>query len=159
MSKLLENTVFEKIRIGDSAELKRTLTKKDIQLFAHVSGDVNPAHLDVEYAEQGIFHKVVAHGMWTASLISTVLGTEFPGPGTIYLSQSLKFQRPVAIGDEILVRVTVVKKFVRKPIIILACKCTNQKEAVVLTGYAKVLAPTVAVKRKAIKLPNIKIED
>jgi acyl dehydratase len=151
----LENIIFDKIRIGDSATLTRKLTQKDILLFALVSGDINPAHLDVEYAEQGIFHKIVAHGIWTAALISTVLGTKFPGPGTIYLSQSLKFQRPVAVSDKITVKVTVVKKFIRKPILVLMCKCTNQQDAVVLTGYAKVLAPTVKVKRKAIKLPKI----
>ena len=151
----LENTTFDQIRVGDSSTLVRVLTQKDIELFAVVSGDVNPAHLDVEYAKEGIFHKVVAHGMWTASLISTVLGTQFPGPGTIYLGQTLKFHRPVGIGDEITVKIVVIKKYIRKPVLIFLCKCTNQKDVVVLTGYAKVMAPTVKVKRKRIALPKV----
>lgn len=82
----IENRTFDELRVGDSASLTRTLTRKDIQLFAVMSGDVNPAHLDDEYARSDMFHKVIAHGMWSGALISTVLGTQLPGPGTIYLA-------------------------------------------------------------------------
>ena len=95
----LENKTFDEIQVGDSDSLTRTLTEKDIQLFAILSGDINPAHVDVEYAQSDLFHKIVGHGMWRAALISTVLGTQLPGPGTIYVGQTVRFRKPVAIGD------------------------------------------------------------
>ncbi|MDB5884343.1 MAG: Phosphate butyryltransferase [Polaromonas sp.] len=87
----LENHPFADIRVGDGASLTRLVTQRDIQLFAAVSGDVNPAHVDALYARSSGFHKIIAHGMLGGSLISSVLGTQFPGPGTIYLGQTLKF--------------------------------------------------------------------
>ena len=106
----IENKTFDEIRLGDTASLVRTLTHKDIEVFAIMSGDVNPAHVDETFAKSDMFHKVVAHGMWGAALISTVLGTELPGPGTIYNDQSLHFGRPVGLGDTITVSVIVAKK-------------------------------------------------
>ena len=85
----LENRTFDEIQIGDSACLSRMLTEKDIQVFAIMSGDINPAHVDAEYAQSDMFHKIIGHGMWGGALISTVLGTELPGPGTIYVSRRL----------------------------------------------------------------------
>ena len=102
----LENFPYDEIDVGDSAFIQRTLTMADIQAFAAVSGDTNPAHLDPEYANDTLFHGVIGHGMWGGSLISTVLGTVFPGPGTIYLEQSLRFSRPVRVGDSLTVTVT-----------------------------------------------------
>ena len=99
MTETIRNRTFDEIAVGDSASLRRTLTKADIELFAAMSGDVNPAHVDEQYARSGMFHHVVAHGMWGGSLISTLLGTELPGPGTIYLGQDLRFRHPVALGD------------------------------------------------------------
>ena len=99
----IENRTFEEIAVGETASLIRVLTKDDILLFAAVSGDVNPAHVDEEFARSDMFQKIIAHGMWGAALISTVLGTTLPGPGTIYLGQTLRFRRPVAVGDEITV--------------------------------------------------------
>ena len=78
----IENRTFDELKIGDSAQIKRTLTPKDIELFSIMSGDVNPAHVDAEYAKDDMFHQIIAQGMWGAALISTVLGTELPGPGT-----------------------------------------------------------------------------
>ena len=106
----IENKTFDELKLGDTASLVRTLTHKDIEVFAIMSGDVNPAHVDENFAKSDMFHKVVAHGMWGASLISTVLGTELPGPGTIYIDQSLHFRRPVGLGDTITVSVRVAKK-------------------------------------------------
>lgn len=106
----LENRTFDEIQIGDSASLTRTLTEKDIQVFAIMSGDINPAHVDVEFAHSDMFHKIIGHGMWSGALISTVLGTQLPGPGTIYLSQTIRFKKPVAIGDVLTVKVTAIEK-------------------------------------------------
>jgi len=97
----IENRTYDEIQVGDSATLTRTLRPEDIQLFAIMSGDVNPAHVDPEYAHSSMFHEVIAHGMWGGALISTVLGTEFPGPGTLYIGQTLRFSRPVKVGDTI----------------------------------------------------------
>jgi hypothetical protein len=94
----IENRTFDEIQIGESASLARTLTREDIEHFAVMSGDINPAHVDEEYAKSDMFHKIIAHGMWGASLISTVLGTKLPGPGAIYLGQTLHFLHPVTVG-------------------------------------------------------------
>ena len=92
---MIENRTFDEIRVGDTASMTRTLREEDIKLFALVSGDVNPTHLDADFAATDIYRRVIAHGMWGGGLISAVLGTELPGPGAVYLSQSLRFIRPV----------------------------------------------------------------
>lgn len=155
----IENRIFDDLKIGDSASLKRTLTQRDIELFAVMSGDVNPAHVDPEYAKDDMFHKIIAHGMWGASLISTVLGTELPGPGTIYLDQTLKFLCPVALGDTITVSVKVIDKKPEKHIVDLECKCVNQNDKIVITGIATVIAPTIKVKRKRVELPQVTLKE
>ncbi|HUX79743.1 MAG TPA: MaoC/PaaZ C-terminal domain-containing protein [Alphaproteobacteria bacterium] len=155
MEEFIENKPYDEIKVGDSASVQHTLTTRDILLFAIMSGDVNPAHLDEEYAKSDMFHKIVAHGMWGASLISTVLGTLLPGPGTIYLNQSLKFLKPVAIGDTITARVTVTEKDPMNHHVMLYCLCSNQQEEPVITGYAEVLAPMEKVRRKKVKLPSV----
>ena len=137
----LENRTFDEIRVGDTASLKRTLTTKDIQLFAVMSGDVNPAHLDAEYAAGTLFHEVIAHGMWGGALISAVLGTVYPGPGTVYIDQTLHFSHLVTLGDTITVTVTVKEKFERTRHVILDCQCVNQEGRSVIRGTAEVLAP------------------
>lgn len=151
----IENRTFDEIQIGDSAMLRRRLTEKDIELFAIMSGDVNPAHVDIEYAKNDQFHAIIAHGMWGASLISTVLGTELPGPGTIYLEQSLSFKHPVVLGDEIRVSVCVKSKDPLQRHILLDCQCQNQKGQLVISGQAKVIAPDNKIKRKRVTLPQI----
>jgi len=144
---MIENHPFDEIQVGDSAHLIRTLKNEDIQLFAAMSGDVNPAHVDPEYANSTQFHGIIAHGMWGGALISTVLGTEFPGPGTIYLGQSLRFLKPVHVGDTLDVRVTVATKNPSNFQVTLDCHCTDQHGADVITGSALVLAPTTKVCR------------
>ncbi len=151
---LLSNRVFSEIQLGDSAESVHILVKKDIEFFARSSGDFNPYHLDDAFAKNAMFHGIVAHGLWTASRISAVLGTQLPGPGTIYLAQTLRFMRPVMLADTITAKVTVIKKFVRKPILLLSCQCTNQKNKIVLLGVAKVLAPTEKIHCESIMLPE-----
>ncbi|MBN9288646.1 MAG: enoyl-CoA hydratase [Gammaproteobacteria bacterium 39-13] len=155
MTDYIENKTFDEIKIGDSAMIKHTFKKEDIELFASVTGDVNPAHVDPEFAKNDMFHKIIAHGMWGGALISSVLGTELPGPGTIYLDQSLKFEYPVSIGDTIIASVTVTGKKPEKHIVELECKCTNQSGKQVISGKAIVIAPIEKVKRKRIELPKL----
>lgn len=155
----IENKTFDEIEVGDSADLARKLSTKDIELFAVMSGDVNPAHLDVEYAKSDMFHKVIAHGMWGGSLISAVLGTELPGPGTIYLNQSLNFHKPVGLGDMITVRVTVKEKHDKGYRVTLACECINQNGEIVIDGDATVIAPTKKVRRPRVLLPEVHLHE
>jgi acyl dehydratase len=98
-AEFIENIIYDELDIGRSASVTRVVSQNDIDLFAAVSGDVNPAHLDTEYANASMFHGVITHGMLSGSLFSTILGTVLPGPGTIYLRQDLKFRRPVKPGD------------------------------------------------------------
>ncbi len=154
--RLLENRCYDELAIGESASLTRTLTQQDIELFAILSGDVNPAHLDEAYARETPFHHVIAHGMWGGTLISSVLGTRLPGPGTIYVKQSLAFLRPVGLGDVITVTVTVKDKL-EKNHVILDCVCTNQSGKPVITGEADVIAPSEKVRRPATPLPELQL--
>ncbi len=156
---MIENHTFDEIRLGDSAQLSRTLQPQDIQLFASMSGDVNPAHVDPEYARSTQFHGIIAHGMWGAALISTVIGTEFPGPGSIYMGQSLRFVRPVHIGDTITVRVSVSEIDAKNHHITLDCRCRNQAGEDVITGSALVLAPTDKVCRPRVSTMQVRLSD
>jgi acyl dehydratase len=155
----ITNRTFDELKVGDSASLVRTLTHKDIELFAVISGDVNPAHLDEEFAKTDIFHGVVAHGMWGAGLISAVLGTKLPGPGTIYLDQTLQFRRPVRIGDAVTVTLTVAEKFPETHRLNLSCKAVNQRGEEVISGIATVIAPTEKISRPRVVLPEVVIRE
>jgi len=124
--------------IGMQRVLSRTITEDDILLFAQVSGDRNPIHLDPEYAERSIFGKRIAHGFLIGSLISAVLGNDLPGPGSIYLGQTLKFLAPIHIGDTVTVKVKVVAVREDKRIVTLHTNCTNQSDVLVLSGEAVV---------------------
>ena len=154
---LIENRTFDEIGVGESASVTRTLTEQDIQLFALVSGDVNPAHMDRAFAEDDSFHKVIAHGLWGGGLISSVLGTELPGPGAIYLSQSLRFLRPVGLGDAITASVTVTDKRPEHQIVLLDCRCVNQHGEEVIVGKAEVKAPTEKARRPRMALPDVQL--
>ncbi len=158
-SDLIENVTFDELKLGQSGRLLRTLTLADIQAFAAVSGDTNPAHLDAEYANDTLFHGVIAHGMWGGALISALLGTKFPGPGTIYLDQVLHFTKPVRIGDTLTVTATVVSKDDSKKSVELDCQVLNQKGERVLHGTAKVLAPTEKVRLAQVHAPQIQLFD
>ncbi len=155
----IENRTFDEIKVGDSASLVRTLTKDDISIFAAMSGDVNPAHVDQDYAKSDMFHKIIAHGMWGGSLISTLLGTRLPGPGAVYLGQTLRFRRPVAIGDRITVSVIAKTKDPEKCRVTFDCQCINDKNEVVIEGTAEVLAPREKVKRPRVVLPEVHVFD
>ncbi|AZI38406.1 bifunctional enoyl-CoA hydratase/phosphate acetyltransferase [Caenibius tardaugens] len=154
---MIENRTFDEITLGETASATRTLTQEDIQLFALVSGDVNPAHLDADYAATDMFRRVIAHGMWGGGLISAVLGTELPGPGAIYLSQSLRFARPVGLGDTITTTVTVLEKRPEHQVVVLDCRCVNQDGKDVITGQAEVKAPTEKICRARMALPEVRL--
>lgn len=131
---------FDELSLGQSAELTRTVGAGDLQAFADVSGDTNPVHLDEDYARTTTFGGRIAHGMLSAAYISAVLGTKLPGPGAIYLSQSLSFRRPVRIGDEVTARVTVKALDEKKGRVTLETVCLVGGKAV-LEGEAVVMAP------------------
>jgi phosphate acetyltransferase len=157
LPRFIENRTFDEMQIGDSAELDRSFIQSDIGLFANVSGDVNPSHLDQAYADRSLFHGIVAHGMLGGSLFSAVLGTILPRPGTIYLGQDLRFRRPVKPGDSLTVKVTVRSKDAAKNRVVLDCLCTNQHGDEVITGTAEVIAPTEKIRRERMPLPEVSV--
>jgi 3-hydroxybutyryl-CoA dehydratase len=127
------------LNVGDSASISKTITDADIAAFAQVTGDHNPLHLDEEYAAKTRFGGRIAHGMLSASLISAVLANELPGEGSVYLSQTLKFVKPVFPGDTVTARVTVIGVRDDKPIITLETICVNQNNEMVVKGEATVM--------------------
>jgi 3-hydroxybutyryl-CoA dehydratase len=127
---------YESIKIGDEASLARTITEAHIVNFAGITGDMNPLHVDAEYAAHSMFKERITHGMLVAGLISAVLGTQLPGPNSIYLGQDLKFMAPVMIGDTITVVVTVTGKRDEKRIITLRTTVCNQRGEMVVDGNA-----------------------
>ena len=127
---------YEYIKIGDEASLARTITEAHIVNYAGITGDMNPLHVDAEYAAHSMFKERIAHGMLVAGLISAVLGTQLPGPNSIYLGQDLKFMAPVMIGDTITVVVTVTDKRDEKRIIKLRTTACNQRGEMVVDGNA-----------------------
>jgi len=131
---------FDELSLGQSAELTRTVGARDLEAFAEVSGDTNPVHLDDAYARTTTFGGRIAHGMLSAAFISAVLGTKLPGPGAIYLSQSLRFRRPVRIGDEVTARAIVKALDAKRGHVTLETVCLVSGKAV-LEGEALVLAP------------------
>ena len=153
----LENKTFDEIAIGDNAHTLRQLTRRDIELFAAVSGDTNPTHLDESFAKDDRFHGIIAHGLLGGALISAVLGTKLPGPGAIYLGQELKFLKPVRPGDTIDVIVTVRSKDAAKKIVVFDCRCANQKGEEVISGTATVIAPTEKIRHPAPELAEVEI--
>ncbi|TDG14152.1 MaoC family dehydratase [Seongchinamella unica] len=151
----LSNYTYDEITIGQSAEYSKAVTDVDIQMFAAVSGDVNPLHLDPEFAAQSQFGERIAHGMLTASFVSAALAMKLPGPGCIFLEQSLKFRLPVKIGDVITVRLEVIDKQERRKALTLDCKAYNQGDKLVLTGTAVVMAPPEKLVITAPQLPAV----
>ena len=127
------------MKVGDSAEITKTIEQSDIDAFANVTGDHNPVHVDEEFAKTTRFGRRIAHGMLTASLISAVLANKLPGEGSVYLGQTLQFVAPVFPGDEITARVTVKEIREDKPIVKLETICMNQRGEVVIRGEATVL--------------------
>ena len=139
---MIENRTFDEIAVGDSASLSHTVTQQDVDLFAILTGEVNPVQMDPVYSRTDMFHPVVAHGMLGAGLISSVLGAKLPGPGTIYLGQDLRFLYPVGIGDTITAILTVTEKDAKTSDMKLDCRVVNQRGELAISGTAHVRAPT-----------------
>jgi 3-hydroxybutyryl-CoA dehydratase len=139
---------FEDLAIGQTASFGKTVTEADVVLFAAVTGDTNPMHLNAEYAKESIFGERIAHGMLAAGLITKVLGTQLPGPGTIYMSQSLKFRAPVRIGQTVTATVEVMALHPDKHRATLRTVCTVTGEPV-LEGEAYVSVPSRVAKVQA----------
>lgn len=135
------NKATGSIKVGDVAELTKTITEQDVLGFAAATGDTNPIHMDAAYAATTPFEKRIAHGMFLAGLVSAVLGTKMPGPGAVYLSQTLQFRLPVFIGDTVTARVEVATMRQDKPIVTLNTMCRNEKGEVVLEGQAVLKLP------------------
>ena len=132
---------YDQLSIGDSDRFSKTVTDADIYLFAGVTGDLNPAHIDEAYAQGTFFKTRIAHGMLSAGFISAVIGTRLPGPGTVYLQQSLNFLAPVRIGDTVTASAEVSEKIDAKKRIRLKTTCVNQDGVEVLSGEAVVSPP------------------
>jgi len=130
---------IDEIQVGQVAEMAKTVTEADVTLFAEVTGDFNPVHVDAEAAAQSRFGERIAHGMLSAGFISAVLGMRLPGTGSIYLSQSLRFTKPVRIGDTVTTRVEVVEVLATKRRVRLATVCRNQQGETVVDGEAVVM--------------------
>lgn len=134
---------LEDLQIGQAGEFSKTITEADIVLYAGVSGDTNPLHLDADYAETTIFKSRIAHGMLSAGLISAVFGTLMPGPGAVYISQTLKFKAPVRIGDTVTARCTVAEIDTAKKRARFACECLVAGKPVI-EGEAVLMVPSRA---------------
>ena len=132
---------IDTINLGDSASFTKTVTETDIVLYAGITGDLNPAHINAEAAKASMFGQRIAHGMLSAGFISCVLGMYLPGPGTIYLGQELKFLKPVFIGDTVTATATVVERVEEKNRLKLETVVTNQNGDVVISGVATVMPP------------------
>lgn len=140
--KKMRVTRYRDLAIGQHAEVKHTLTEQDIRVFGELCGDYNPLHFDEEWAKTTMFKGRIAHGILTAAFISTAIGMKLPGPGTIYLSQSMRFLGPVRIGDTITARVEIVSLNDEKQRVTLKTTCTNQNHDAVLDGEALVKVMT-----------------
>ncbi len=137
----MQGKTIQELYIGEHACLEKTITESDVYLFAGITGDMNPAHVNEKAASEGIFKTRVVHGMLSASLISAVLGTQLPGPGAIYLGQDIKFVKPVYFGDTVCANVEVVELKPDKNICIMETTCTNQHGDVVVKGTATIMPP------------------
>lgn len=137
----MKGITISEMKLGDSASFTKTVSEHDVYTYAGISGDFNPAHVNEVEAQKGMFGKRIAHGMLSAGFISTVLGTQLPGPGTIYMGQELRFTKPVFFGDTITATVTVAELIPEKNRAILDTVCTNQNGEVVIKGKATVMPP------------------
>ena len=137
----MKGITISEMKLGDSASFTKTVSEHDVYTYAGVSGDFNPAHVNEVEAQKGMFGKRIAHGMLSAGFISTVLGTQLPGPGTIYMGQELRFTKPGFFGDTITATVTVAELIPEKNRAILDTVCTNQNGEVVIKGKATVMPP------------------
>ncbi len=152
----VSNTPYDALEVGQKASISKTVEERDVQLFAAVSGDNNPVHLDAAFAAETLFKERIAHGMFSGALISAAIACELPGPGTIYLGQQLRFTRPVKLGDTLTVELEVLEKL-PKGRVRLATRVFNQNAEQVVDGEAEVLAPRAAQTVSMPAMPQVTI--
>ena len=152
----VSNVPYDALEIGQKASISKSVEERDVQLFAAVSGDNNPVHLDAAFAAETLFKERIAHGMFSGALISAAIACELPGPGTIYLGQQLRFTRPVKLGDTLTVELEVLEKL-PKGRVRLATRVFNQNAEQVVDGEAEVLAPRTAQTMSMPPLPQVTI--
>ncbi|NQD93696.1 MaoC family dehydratase [Pseudomonas sp. CrR25] len=150
------NTPYDALEVGQTASYSKTVEERDIQLFAAVSGDHNPVHLDAEYAATTMFKERIAHGMFSGALISAAVACELPGPGTIYLGQTMRFTLPVKLGDTLTVRLEILEKLPKFRVRV-ATRVFNQNDELVVDGEAEILAPRKQQTVELTELPPISI--
>ncbi len=150
------NTPYDDLQVGQTARYDKTVEEGDIQLFAALSGDRNPVHLDADYAAASMFKERIAHGMFSGALISAAIACQLPGPGTIYLGQNLRFTAPVKLGDRLSVRLEILEKLPKFRVRI-ATRVFNQRDELVVDGEAEVLAPRTQQTVELAELPPISI--
>jgi len=155
-TEFIENHPYNEIRVGQSAGLQRTLTSDDIALFGKVSGDLNPTHLDEEFARSSAAGEISGHSLWNSGLISSLLGNVLPGPGTVYRKQDLQFHRPVALEDTVTARVKVREKGDNNRVL-FDCEVVNQRGETVMTGLAEVIAPSEKLTLPKAQLPEVSV--
>lgn len=152
----LSNTPYSALEVGQTATFEKHVEERDIQLFAAMSGDRNPVHLDAEFAAGTPFKERIAHGMFSGALISAAVACTLPGPGTIYVGQTMKFTRPVKLGDTLTVRLEILEKLPKNRVRI-ATNVFNQNDEQVVAGEAEVLAPRREETVQLKELPPISI--
>ncbi|MHA6494389.1 MaoC family dehydratase [Pseudomonas borbori] len=150
------NTPYDALEVGQTASYSKTVEERDIQLFAAVSGDHNPVHLDADYAATTMFKERIAHGMFSGALISAAVACELPGPGTIYLGQTMRFTLPVKLGDTLTVRLEILEKLPKFRVRV-ATRVFNQNDELVVDGEAEILAPRKQQTVELTALPPISI--
>ncbi len=151
---MLQNRTYDELNTGDTAQVTHRVTERDLILFATVSGDVNPVHLNEEFAAATPFKGRIAHGMLSGALISAAIACELPGPGSIYIGQEMSFLRPVRLGDEIRIELEVLEKLPKNRVRI-ATRVINQDGKKTVDGVATVMAPTEKVSLKRPQLPDV----
>ncbi|MGX5220166.1 MaoC family dehydratase [Pseudomonas segetis] len=145
----LSNTPYDELEVGQKASYSKTVEERDVQLFAAVSGDNNPVHLDAQFAAESMFKERIAHGMFSGALISAAVACELPGPGTIYLGQTMRFTLPVKLGDTLTVQLEILEKLPKFRVRI-ATRVVNQRGEMVVDGEAEILAPR---KKQTVEMP------
>jgi acyl dehydratase len=153
----ISNYTYEELTLGQTATYSKTVGHRDIQLFAAVSGDVNPVHLDAEFAATTQFKSCIAHGMLSGAVVSAAIAMELPGPGSIYLGQSLRFRAPVFPGDTLAVNLEVIEKKDTRGFVTLDCKVFNQHDKLVVSGTAEIMAPTEKLYLSRPDLPRVEL--
>lgn len=148
---IISNIPYSELELGMKASLSKTINEQDLLLFAALSGDRNPLHLDADFAATTIFKERIAHGMLSGALISAAIATKLPGPGSIYLGQQMKFTRPAHLGDTLTVELEILEMLPRQSVRI-ATRVLNQKGELIVDGEAEVMAPR---KKQEVQLPEL----